>query len=62
MTVGVVLPPVSTPPSNELIIQIVAPVANGYTGISLGGTMADSLLFTLWPNDNEIILGPRWTS
>ncbi|EKM55178.1 carbohydrate-binding module family 1 protein [Phanerochaete carnosa HHB-10118-sp] len=62
VTVGFVLPPLSTPPSNEYIVQLVAPVTNGYTGLSVGGTMADSLLFTLWPYDNEIILGPRWTS
>ncbi|KIP12262.1 carbohydrate-binding module family 1 protein [Phlebiopsis gigantea 11061_1 CR5-6] len=62
VTVGLVLPPLSTPPSDELIVQMVAPVSNGYTGISLGGTMADSLLFTLWPNDDKVILGPRWTS
>ena len=59
---GFVLPPVTTPPSNELIVQLVAPVTNGYTGLSLGGQMADSLLFTLWPNGNELMLGPRWTS
>nr|AAU12274.1 cellulose binding iron reductase [Phanerodontia chrysosporium] len=62
VTVGFVLPPISTPPSDEFIVQLVAPVSNGYTGISVGGTMADSLLFTLWPYNNELILGPRWTS
>lgn len=41
---------------------MVAPVSNGYTGLSVGGQMADSLLFTLWPYEDEIILGPRWTS
>jgi hypothetical protein len=59
---GFVLPPLSTPPANELIIQVVAPVTNGYTGISLGGQMSNSLLFTLWPNGNQVILGPRWSS
>ncbi|THG98699.1 hypothetical protein EW026_g3528 [Hermanssonia centrifuga] len=62
VTMGFVFPPVTTPPSNEFIIQLIAPITNGYTGISLGGQMANSLLFTLWPYDNEIILGPRWTS
>ena len=60
VTVGVVLPPVSTPPSSEYIVQIVAPVTNGYTGVSMGGQMANSLLFTLWPNGNKIMLGARW--
>ncbi|PSR83065.1 hypothetical protein PHLCEN_2v5869 [Hermanssonia centrifuga] len=62
VTMGFVFPPVTTPPSNEFIIQLIAPITNGYTGISLGGQMANSLLFTLWPYDNELILGPRWTS
>ena len=62
VTVGFVFPPVTTPPSNEYIIQLVAPVTNGWTGMSAGGTMADSLLFTLWPYNGEIILGPRWAS
>ncbi|KAI0345356.1 carbohydrate-binding cytochrome b562 [Trametopsis cervina] len=62
VTVGFVFPPVSTPASNEYIIQLVAPVTNGWTGLSAGGTMADSLLFTLWPYNDQIILGPRWTS
>ena len=62
VTVGFVLPPVTTPPSDEFIVQMVAPVTDGYSGLSVGGTMANSLLFTLWPYNNEIILGPRWTS
>lgn len=61
MTIGVVLPPATTPPSDELIIQLVAPASYGWSGLSLGGQMADSLLFTLWPYNDEVILGPRWT-
>lgn len=64
MTIGLVFPPLttgSTPNSTEFIAQLVAPVTYGWTGLSVGGTMADSLLFTLWPYNNEVILGPRWT-
>lgn len=62
MTVGFVSPPVTTPSSDEYIVQIVAPASYGWTGVSAGGTMADSLLFVLWPNDDKIMLGTRWTS
>ncbi len=61
MTIGVVLPPVSTPPSDEYIVQLVAPASYGWTGISMGGQMSNSLLFPLWIDDNKIMLGPRWT-
>lgn len=61
MTIGVVLPPASTPPATDLIIQLIAPVSYGWSGLSLGGQMSDSLLFTLWPYESEVILGPRWT-
>lgn len=62
MTVGLVLPPLTDPPEDEYIVQIVAPSSYGWTGVSAGGTMADSLLFTLWPYNGEIILGTRWSS
>ena len=62
MTVGFVFPPVTTPPSDEYIVQIVAPANYGWTGVSAGGTMADSLLFTMWPYNGKIMLGTRWTS
>ncbi len=56
---GFVLPEDDT--STEYIVQMVAPVSYGYTGISMGGTMANSLLFVMWPNDNEIVFSTRWT-
>lgn len=59
ITVGFVLPEDDT--STEYIVQMVAPVTYGYTGISMGGTMANSLLFVMWPNDNEIVFSTRWT-
>ena len=60
MTMGVVLPPLSDPPSDEYIVQLVAPVSYGWSGISMGGAMTNSLLFPMWPNGNEIMVGPRW--
>lgn len=65
ITVGLVFPPLTTattPNATEFIAQLVAPVNYGWTGLSVGGTMANSLLFTLWPNGDEIIFGPRWTA
>lgn len=61
MTVGLVLPPL-TPPSDEYIVQVVFPVSYGWTGVSMGGQMSNSLLFPLWAYDtNKIMVGPRWT-
>ena len=60
MPMGVVLPPLSDPPSDEYIVQLVAPVSYGWSGISMGGAMTNSLLFPMWPNGNEIMVGPRW--
>ena len=60
MTIGVVLPPDSTPVSDEYIVNLVAPVSYGWTGISMGGQMSNSLLFTMWPYNSNIMLGPRW--
>ncbi|KAH7908302.1 carbohydrate-binding module family 1 protein [Hygrophoropsis aurantiaca] len=65
ITIGIILPPLSTgsePNRTEFIAEIVAPVSFGWTGLSVGGQMADSLLFTVWPYNNEVIFGPRWTS
>ncbi|KAI0748539.1 hypothetical protein C8Q80DRAFT_1172344 [Daedaleopsis nitida] len=61
MTIGVVLPPITTPPSDEYIVQIVAPASYGWTGISMGGQMSNSLLFPMWTFGSKIMLGPRWT-
>ncbi|KIJ69058.1 carbohydrate-binding module family 1 protein [Hydnomerulius pinastri MD-312] len=65
VTIGIVLPPLSTgttPNATEFIAQMVAPASFGWTGLSVGGQMADSLLFTMWPYNNEVIFGPRWTA
>lgn len=59
ITVGFVLPPDDS--STEYIVQIVAPVSYGWTGISMSGTMANGLLFVMWPNDGEIVFSTRWT-
>lgn len=60
MTIGLVLPPLATPPSDEYIVQMIVPVSYGWSGISMGGQMSNSLLVPLWPNGEDIILGPRW--
>ena len=60
ITVGVVLPTDET--STEYIVQMAAPAAYGWTGVSMGGQMANSLLFVMWPNDNEVVLSTRWTA
>ncbi len=60
VTIGVVLLPLATPPSDEYIVQIVVPVSYGWSGVSMGGQMANSLLFPFWPNGEDIVLGPRW--
>ncbi|KAI0780649.1 hypothetical protein BD413DRAFT_498896 [Trametes elegans] len=60
MTVGVILPPVANPPSDEYIVNFVVPMSNGWSGISMDGKMSNSLLFTMWPNDKQIVLGTRW--
>nr|VWO94841.1 Beta-xylanase (EC [Ganoderma boninense] len=60
MTIGVILPPLATPPSDEYIVQMVVPVSYGWSGISMGGQMTNSLLVPFWPNGDEIVLGPRW--
>jgi len=63
ITVGFVLPPNdTTEPQTEYIVQMVAPVSYGYTGISMSGTMVNGLLFVMWPNDGEIVFSTRWTS
>ena len=48
--------------SNEYAFEIVAPASYGYTGVSMGGQMADSLLFVVWPNAGEVVFSTRWTS
>lgn len=59
--VGFVLPPLTTPPATEYIVQLVAPLSYGYTGASMAGTMADSLLFVFWPDGDDVIFSTRWT-
>ncbi|KAH7926681.1 carbohydrate-binding module family 1 protein [Leucogyrophana mollusca] len=65
VTIGIILPPLSTgtaPNRTEFIAEIIAPASFGWTGLSVGGTMAESLLFTVWPYNSEVIFGPRWTA
>ncbi|EIW84939.1 carbohydrate-binding module family 1 protein [Coniophora puteana RWD-64-598 SS2] len=65
ITIGVVLPPLttgSTPNATEFIAELIAPASFGWTGLSMGGQMANSLLFTMWPNNGKVMFGPRWSS
>ncbi|GJJ08099.1 hypothetical protein Clacol_002307 [Clathrus columnatus] len=59
--VGIILPPLTTPPSTEYIVQLVAPISYGWTGASMGGQMADSLLFVFWPSGDDVVFSSRWT-
>ncbi|KAH8083283.1 hypothetical protein BXZ70DRAFT_995498 [Cristinia sonorae] len=62
ITIGLVFPPLSSPPSDEYIVQIVTPVNYGWTGVSVGGSMVNSLLFTLWSFGQQPVISTRWTS
>ncbi|KDQ60924.1 carbohydrate-binding module 1 protein [Jaapia argillacea MUCL 33604] len=65
ITIGLILPPLTTgttPNYTEFLGEIIAPVSYGWTGLSIGGTMAESLLFTVWPYNGQVMFGPRWTS
>ncbi|KDQ07962.1 carbohydrate-binding module family 1 protein [Botryobasidium botryosum FD-172 SS1] len=57
-----VFPPLTTPPSNEFIGEIVCPVELGYCGFSLVGAMTYSLIIMAWQNGNGVVLSPRWIS
>ena len=59
ISLGFVLPPANNPPSDELIIQIIAPTSMGWTGISLGGSMTSGLLLTMWSQDGIVISARR---
>ena len=45
ITIGLLMPESNT--TTEFVAQIVAPATYGYTGLSMAGTMADSLLFVI---------------
>ncbi|KAF8584272.1 hypothetical protein K439DRAFT_1150670 [Ramaria rubella] len=45
--------------STEFIGEIIAPVANQWVGLSVGGAMLNSLLLVAWPNGNAIVASPR---
>ena len=60
VTYGFVLPEDTN--STEFIGEIIAPVANQWIGIALGGQMANDLLIVSWPNGNDIVFSPRYTT
>lgn len=64
MWYGFVFPPTTATgaTAQEFIGEIVAPVANEWVGIALGGQMADDLLLVAWPNDDEIVFSPRFAT
>ena len=64
MTYGFVLPPTTATgaTAQEFIGEVIAPVANKWVGIALGGQMANNLLLVAWPNGNTIINSPRYTT
>ncbi|KZP28042.1 hypothetical protein FIBSPDRAFT_1039750 [Athelia psychrophila] len=61
VTYGVVFPPLAAN-STEFLGEIVAPIANAWVGLTLGGAMIDSLLLVAWPNGNTIVSSPRYAS
>ncbi|KAF7979495.1 hypothetical protein HWV62_42342 [Athelia sp. TMB] len=61
VTYGAVFPPL-TADSTEFVGEIVAPIANAWVGISLGGEMLDSLLLVAWPNGDSIVSSPRYAT
>ena len=64
MTYGFVFPPLASSgaQSTEFIGEIVAPVANKWVGVALGGAMSDDLLLVAWPNANQIVASTRWAT
>ena len=60
ITIGLVLPDDLT--SDEYIVELISPIDYFWTGVSLGGTMANSLLLVVWPNDGEVVFSARWTA
>lgn len=64
MTYGFVFPPLVTSgaQSTEFIGEIVAPVANKWVGVALGGSMLQNLLLVAWPNGNQIVSSTRWAT
>ena len=63
MNYGFAFPPTTAtgPEAQEFVGEIVAPVANQWVGIALGGQMAYDLLLVAWPNGNQINFSPRYT-
>ncbi|KDQ52894.1 carbohydrate-binding module 1 protein [Jaapia argillacea MUCL 33604] len=64
VTYGAVFPPLATSGANptEFIGEIVAPLAAEWIGLSLGGSMTDSLLLVAWPNAGNIVYSTRYTT
>lgn len=46
----------------DIAIQIVAPVNQGWTGISWGASMMDAPLTVTWQNGQAPVLSSRWST
>ncbi|PKS10108.1 hypothetical protein jhhlp_001858 [Lomentospora prolificans] len=46
----------------DIAIQIVAPVNQGWTGLSWGGTMTDAPITLAWQNGQAPVLSSRWAA
>ncbi len=64
VTYGFTFPPLATSGSNptEFIGEIVAPIAQKWIGVALGGAMLQDLLLVAWPNGNDIVSSTRIAS
>ncbi|KIJ23153.1 iron reductase domain protein, partial [Sphaerobolus stellatus SS14] len=64
VTYAAVFPPLVSTGSNstEFIGEIIAPIANQWVGLSIGGAMLNSLLLVAWPNANAIVSSARFAT
>ncbi|KAH8107437.1 cytochrome domain of cellobiose dehydrogenase Hp3 Ph 7.5 [Phellopilus nigrolimitatus] len=62
ITIGFVTPPAGSADTDEFIGEIVSPTSNKWIGLALGGQMANNLLLVAWPNGDDIVASPRFTS
>ncbi|KAK3329290.1 hypothetical protein B0H66DRAFT_585809 [Apodospora peruviana] len=46
----------------EILLQIIAPVSNGWAGFAWGGGMIANPLTVAWPNGNKVTVSSRWSS
>jgi len=44
----------------DIAIQLIAPVGQGWVGLSWGGGMSQAPLTVAWPNGQDVTLSSRW--